>query len=193
MVHGLVLPLRTSRLVLRDFRADDRDAVYAYAADPEVTRYMFYGPRTKAATQQYLSHMLATQTEIPRMTWELAIVLQGQDRPIGACDLTLENEREGDLGYILGRETWGHGFATEVAIALVEVGFEQLGLARIFAVCDVNHTASAHVLEKAGLTRAATLERYREAKGRWWDMYLYELRRSDWRKAIPQTARRRLS
>ena len=109
MVHGLVLPLRTSRLVLRDFRADDRDAVYAYAADPEVTRYMFYGPRTKAATEHYLSHLLATQTEIPRMTWELAIVLQGQDRPIGACDLTLENEREGDLGYILARETGGTG------------------------------------------------------------------------------------
>jgi ribosomal-protein-alanine N-acetyltransferase len=193
MAHGLALPLRTSRLVLRDFRADDRDAVYAYASDPEVTRYMFYGPRTKAATWRYLRQLLTTQTEMPRMTWELAIVVQGQDRPIGACDLTLENEREGDLGYILGRESWGHGFATEVAIALVEAGFEQLGLARIFAVCEVNHTTSAHVLEKAGLTRTAVLERYREAKGRWWDMYLYELKRSDWLKTIPRTTCRRLS
>jgi [ribosomal protein S5]-alanine N-acetyltransferase len=104
MVNRLVLPLRTARLVVRDFRADDRDAIYAYASDPEVTRYMFYGPRTEASTQHYLTQMLATQTEIPRMTWELAITLQGQDRPIGTCDLTLENEREGDLGYILGHE-----------------------------------------------------------------------------------------
>jgi [ribosomal protein S5]-alanine N-acetyltransferase len=189
MVHSLVLPLSTSRLVLRDFRADDGDAVYAYASDPDVTQFMFYGPRTRAETHQYLSQILATQNQTPRMTWELAIVLQGQDRPIGACDLTLENEREGDLGYILGRETWGHGFATEVATALVEAGFEHLGLARIFAICDIKHTASARVLEKAGLTRKAVLEQYREAKGRWWDMYLYDLKRSDWVQPIPQTAR----
>jgi RimJ/RimL family protein N-acetyltransferase len=76
-----------------------------------------------------------------------------------------------------------------VATALVEAGFEHLGLAMIFAICDINHTASAHVLEKAGLTRKAVLERYRAAKGRWWDMYLYDLERSDWVKPIPQTTR----
>ena len=72
---------------VRDFRADDRDAVYAYASDPEVTRFMFYGPGP-AETRSTLANPRHTD-QIPRMTWELAIVLQGQDRPIGACDLTL--------------------------------------------------------------------------------------------------------
>ena len=184
MARCLALPLVTARLVLRDFRADDRDAIHAYASDPEVTRYMFYGPRTVSETHWHLGQLLATQIATPRMTWELALVPQGQDRPIGACDLTLENEREGDLGYILGRESWGHGFATEVAMALVEAGFEQLGLTRIFAICDVNHAASAHVLEKAGLTRTGVLKRYREAKGRWRDMYRYEILGGDWLAAV---------
>jgi [ribosomal protein S5]-alanine N-acetyltransferase len=180
MVGRLRLPLATPRLLLRDFRIDDVDAIHAYASDPEVTRYMFYGPRTDAETREYLAWLLKTQEQQPRMTWELAVVRRGQDRPIGACDLTLESERVADLGYILGREAWGQGLGTEVATVLVRAGFEQLGLERIFAICDVDNVASARVLEKAGLVRTRTLERHREAKGRWWDMHLYEIVRGDW-------------
>ena len=45
----LNLPLRTRRLIARDFEPSDFDAIHAYASDPEVTRFMFYGPRTPAA------------------------------------------------------------------------------------------------------------------------------------------------
>jgi RimJ/RimL family protein N-acetyltransferase len=181
MPPELTLPLTTARLLLRDFRPEDEAAIHAYASDPAVVRLMFFPPRTEAETREYLERMLATQRERPRMTWELAVVRPGQDRPIGACDLTLVDERAADLGYILGREVWGQGLATEIARALVAAGFEQLALERIFAICEVSHTASARVLEKAGLHYVRTLERYRQAKGRWWDMKLYEILRADWR------------
>jgi RimJ/RimL family protein N-acetyltransferase len=57
---SLGLPLRTARLTLRDFQANDVDAIHAYASDPEVTRFMFYGPRTVAETHAYLERMLAS-------------------------------------------------------------------------------------------------------------------------------------
>ena len=184
MAARLSLPLTTARLVLRDFRPGDEAAIHAFSSDPEVTEHMFFGPRTEGESRWYLQRMLESQREGPRMTWELAVLLRGQDWPIGACDLTLVNEREADLGYLLGREAWGQGFATELARALVSAGFEQLGLERIFAICEVTHTASAHVLEKAGLRYVHTLAQYREAKGRAWDMYLYEIVRRDWEAAV---------
>lgn len=46
----LQLPIRTTRLTLRDFLPSDFAAVHAYASDPVVTRYMFFGPRTEAET-----------------------------------------------------------------------------------------------------------------------------------------------
>src|SRR5436190_18081863 len=145
MDRRLSLPLLTERLILRDFQMDDEAAIHAYASDPEVTRHMFYGPRTEADTREYLGWVLETQRTSPRMTWELAIVRQGQEQPIGGCGLTLQSEHQADLGYILSREAWGQGYATEVARALVEAGFEQLGLERIVATCEVTNTASAHV------------------------------------------------
>ena len=72
------------------------------------------------------------------------------------------------------------GYATEAARLLVCVGFEQLGLNRIFSTCDVANAASARVLEKAGLQREATLEQHKYARGQWWTSFLYAVRREHW-------------
>ena len=180
MSNGLALPILTARLLLRDFRTDDYEAIYAYAADCEVTRLMFYGPRDEADTREYLARMLASQASSPRLAWELAVVDRAQGRLVGACDLTLDNDREADLGYIFGRDVWGRGYASEAAAAMVRAGFEHLRLERIYGICEITHAASGRVLEKAGLRRIQTVRRYREAKGRWWDVYMYEILRSDW-------------
>jgi RimJ/RimL family protein N-acetyltransferase len=141
---------------------------------------MFYGPRTVGETHAYLDRMLASQREEPRRIWELGAVLTADDRLVGACDLTLESAQEADLGFIFAKDVWGKGYATEAARTLVRAGFEQLGLTRIFATCDVANYASARVLEKAGLHREATLEQHKYAKGQWWTSFLYEIRREEW-------------
>jgi len=182
----LRLPLRTDRLTLRDLVHSDFDAIHAYASDPDVTRYMFYGPRSMQDTHAYLDRMLASQREEPRLIWELGTVVTGDDRLIGACDLTIENARdnEADLGFIFSDDVWGMGYATEAARALVQAGFEQLGLNRIFSTCDVENHASARVLEKAGLRREATLERHKFARDKWWTSFLYAVRREDWHSPV---------
>lgn len=63
---------------------------------------------------------------------------------------------------------------------MVEAGFVQLKLKRVYAVCEVGHAASGRVLEKAGLRYKGVLERYYESKGRWWNMNLYELFWDEW-------------
>jgi ribosomal-protein-alanine N-acetyltransferase len=175
-----VIPLRTARLTLRDFVPDDFGAIHAYASDPEGTRFMFHGPRSVEDTRDYLDRMLASQQEVPRMIWELAVVATASDRLVGACDLTCENEREADLGFILSKEVWGRGYATEAARAMVRVGFEELGVMRIVATCDVKNSASARVLDKSGLKRVTVLDRHRFALGKWWTSFLYEVRREEW-------------
>jgi RimJ/RimL family protein N-acetyltransferase len=177
---AISLPLRTARLTLRDFVPTDFDAIHSYASDPEVTRYMFYEPRTAADTHAYLERMLASQREEPRMIWELGAVETVHDRLVGACDLTLVNTQEADLGFIFWREVWGMGYATEAARALVRAGFQQFGLIRIFATCDIANHASSRVLKRAGLQREATLENHKYAKGRWWTSFLYSVRRAQW-------------
>lgn len=175
----LQLPIRTPRLWLRDFVSDDLDAVHHYASDPIVTRYMFYGPRTLPETRDYLEGVLVDQHAQPRRMWELGVVEAATQRLVGACDLTLESEAVADLGFIFSREVWGRGYATEVAGAMVRLGFQDRRLRRIFSTCDVENVASARVLEKSGLRRESTLREHKYAKGRWWTSFLYSIDRVD--------------
>jgi ribosomal-protein-alanine N-acetyltransferase len=177
---ALSLPLRTARLTLRELVPNDFEAIHAYASDPKVTRFMFYGPRIVAETHAYLEHILARQREAPRLIWELGAVVTAEGRLVGACDLTLESGQAADLGFIFARDVWDTSYAMEAAQALVSAGFQQLGLVRIFAMCDVLNHPSARVLEKAGLRREAILENHKYAKGRWWTSFLYSVRRAEW-------------
>jgi ribosomal-protein-alanine N-acetyltransferase len=150
----LTLPIQTEHLILRDMTIENFDDMYGYVSDPEATQHMFYGPHDPANTRDYIERIITSQTQSPRRTWELAVSACATGRVMGACDLTLENEQEAKLGYIFAQQIWGRGTATEAAQGMVEAGFEQLQLERIYAVCEVGHVASARVLEKVELFSA---------------------------------------
>jgi ribosomal-protein-alanine N-acetyltransferase len=176
----LLLPIATPRLRLRDFLKSDFDAIYAYSSDPRVTKFLFFGPRDEDSTVDYLEGLLASQEEIPRTRFELAVEQSASGRVIGACDLSLIERNVVDLGYMLGLADWGNGYATEIALALVDAAFFDLRADRIISTVDVNNQASIRVLEKIGMRWEAVFRKHRRAKNRWWDCHLFVLPREVW-------------
>jgi [ribosomal protein S5]-alanine N-acetyltransferase len=176
----LALPIVTPRLRLRDFVKSDFAAIHAYSSDARVTKYLFFGPRDEDSTADYLDGLLASQVEIPRSRFELAVEELDSGRVIGACDLSLIERNVVDLGYMLGITDWGKGYATEIARALIEAAFNQLRADRIISTVDVNNRASMHVLEKIGMRWEAVFRKHRRAKNRWWDCHLFVLPREVW-------------
>jgi RimJ/RimL family protein N-acetyltransferase len=179
-MRTLALPVRTRRLNLREFVKTDLDAIYAYSADPRVTRFLFFGPRDEDSTAHYLGGLLASQREAPRTRFELAVEESASGRVIGACDLSLIERDVADLGYMLGTSDWGKGYATEIALALIDAAFMELKTDRVISTVDVNNQASIHVLEKIGMRWEAVYRKHRRAKNRWWDCHLYVLPRAVW-------------
>ena len=167
----------TKRLLLRDLKEADWQAIHQYASDPEVVRYMGWGPNTQEETAGFIRRALAGQIEQPRRNYTLAIVLRKEDKLIGGCSINVSNpdNREGWVGYCLNRRFWGKGYATEAAKALVDFGFDKLSLHRIFATCDPANTASAHVMEKVGMKREGRIREHMWTKGRWRDSLLYAI------------------
>jgi ribosomal-protein-alanine N-acetyltransferase len=178
--RALQVPIRTGRLTLREFTREDYDGVFAYSADPRVTRYLFFGPRDAHATAEYLEDLIAAQREVPRTRFELAVEEQSTGRLIGACDLSLIERNVADLGYMLGQNSWGHGYATEIALALTDAAFYDLRAERVISTVDINNKASIRVLEKIGMRWEAIFRKHRRAKNRWWDCHLYVLPRTVW-------------
>jgi RimJ/RimL family protein N-acetyltransferase len=179
-VRALTLPIRTARLTLREFVKEDFEAILAYSSDPRVTRYLFFGPRDEDSTAEYLDGLLASQRERPRTRFELAVEESASGRVIGACDLSFIERNVVDLGYMLANGDWGNGYATEIALTLVDAAFFDLRAHRVISTVDINNGASIRVLEKIGMRWEAVFRKHRRAKNRWWDCHLFVLPREVW-------------
>lgn len=176
-------PIRTERLLLREFRESDLDSLHAYASDPEVARYMDWGPNDEATTRDFLDRALKAQTTWPREDVNLAVEHLADGRVIGSIRLGLKDpaNRTADLGYSYNRAYWRQGYGTEAARAVLAVGFETLGLHRIWATANVRNRASWSLLAKLGLRREARFQRNLFVKGVWRDTYLYAILAEEWR------------
>ena len=178
------LPLRTERLILREFRASDLSDIHAYAVSRRVTRFMDWGPNTLEETKTFLDRHLAEQNTWPRGGVNIAIEVAAEGRLIGSIRLGVVDAktRTGDFGYSIHHDYWNRGFTTEAAAALLQVGFETLGLRRIFATCDVRNTGSWTVMEKLGMRREAMFRQDVRSRTGWRDSYLYAILAAEWRR-----------
>jgi RimJ/RimL family protein N-acetyltransferase len=173
----------TNRLKLRDFIEDDWISVHKYASDPETVRYVGWGPNSEEDTKNFMQRVIASQREEPRRNFELGVTLKEQTTLIGRCGIGVSDprHREGFIGYILNKSFWGQGYATELSQALLAFGFEKLGLHRIYATCDIDNKASAHVMEKIGMQREGLLREYRMQGKNWRDQFIYATLHREWK------------
>ena len=176
------MELTTDRLILRDFVFDDWLAVLAYQRDPRYLRYYRWADRSSQDVQRFVQMFLDQQQAQPRVKYQLAIELKPTGQLIGNCGIRQEamGEPQADIGYELAPDHWGHGYATEAARAIVEFGFTQLKVHRIWSWCIADNTASARVLERLGLRLEGRLRETEYFKGRWWDTLVYAILEHEW-------------
>jgi ribosomal-protein-alanine N-acetyltransferase len=170
-------PIRTQRLLIRDFRLADADDVQLYGGDPEVARFMDWGPNTPEETAAFIGRALEQQAGWPRLDHGFAIELLETGRVIGSIGFHLRDleSRTVEMGYCLGRDYWRRGLTSEAARGMLAAAFGRLGLRRVFATCDVRNTGSYRVMEAIGMRREGEFKQDRITKGALRDTYLYAI------------------
>ncbi len=166
--------LSSERLVLREFRVADERDVHVYASDPEVVRFTDWGPSSPAETHERVVEKAGRGVEVDGV-YSWAVTIRGEDRVVGSAELRIESRdhRRAEFGYVLAREVWGRGLATETAVLLREIAFGALGMHRLYATCHPDNAASVRVLEKAGLQLEGRLRDHMWVRGAWRDSLLY--------------------
>ena len=177
--------LETERLLLRKMRLDDARAMFAYASDPEVTRYvLFETHRSIEDSEAFLRLAVEGYERGDFGGW--GVVLKDSGAFVGTCGVDYGYAPEharAELGYVLSREHWGKGLIPEAVRAVIRFGFGRMELNRIQARCMAENTASARVMEKAGMTYEGTLREYQLIKGAYRDMKFYSILRRERRQA----------
>ena len=148
--------LETPRLVLREMRAADAEALLSVFGDPRVMAAFDSAPFDRAAMDRWVARNLAHQREHGYGLFTIEEKASGV--VIGDCGL--EHMAVGaELGYDLRADRWGAGLATEAACAVRDLAFGQLALARIVSLIRVGNTASRRVAEKVGMRLVADTTR----------------------------------
>ncbi len=171
------LPLRTGRLLLRPYTEGDAAAVARLLDDPAMADFLMVIPQpfvefdarqlVKAAWRR-----LATGRGFDL----LAVPGPGVGAPLGSVGIGLHDEgRRGELGFWIGRDHWGRGYATEAAGRMVAFARDTLGVPKITATAAVNNPASRRVLEKLGFVETGRGEKQLASSGEMREVILYEL------------------
>lgn len=174
--------LETDRLILRKMTPNDAGAVFAYASDPEMTRYVIWEThRSIEDSRAFLDLAVAKYESGGEPDW--GIVYKGDHRFVGTCGIVSWEpyHARAELGYALSRDYWGRGLVAEAVGAMISFGFDRMNLNRIEARCIAENAASARVMEKAGMLYEGTLRRREFIKGAYRDMKIYSILRGQFR------------
>jgi ribosomal-protein-alanine N-acetyltransferase len=151
--------IESERLVFRRPLASDAPAAFArYAADPTVTRYL--GWRTHRSILDTEVFLACCNNEWRQSGVGSYLVQSREDGELlGSTGLRLTSPQQATTGYVLARDAWGRGYATEMLRTMRDLAMG-LGVLRLSAVCHPEHRASLRVMEKCGFSREGVLRRH---------------------------------
>ncbi|CAM3534092.1 GNAT family N-acetyltransferase [Flavobacterium gelidilacus] len=170
------LILETERLLLREMRHEDAEALFAMDSNPNVHTYLWQKPYTNIDDIHTYIEMVRKQYERNNIG-RFATIIKETNELIGwtgikYVDDHVENGKTNfyDYGYRLNEKHWNKGYTTEASKAWLDYGFNQMNIKEMNAYTHFDNGASNHVLQKVGFN---FMEDYPDEHGaiwKWWQL-----------------------
>jgi [ribosomal protein S5]-alanine N-acetyltransferase len=178
---GVFPQLETERLILREVRPGDADDIFRIFADPEVIRY--WGAAPMGSIEEAHGKIAGITTAFrEKIGIRWAITRKGDDLLIGSCGhwRLIKQHMRSEIGYDLAPEQWGQGIMPEAVGAILQFGFERMGLHSVEAQIEPNNQGSRRVLEKLGFVQEGYFRENFYFDGTFTDTAVFSLLKSDW-------------
>jgi RimJ/RimL family protein N-acetyltransferase len=166
--------LKTARLILRPFRADDVDLIAELMADPDFMRFSL-GVYSRQQTAAFVEKVIGWQRD--GLPSQFALITRSNGTLVGYCGFfhqIVDEIEEIEIGYRLDPAHWNQGLATEAATAVRDHAFLDLKLSRVISLIHPDNVASRRVAEKIGMTHE------KETVFRGFPTIVFAIRRGVW-------------
>ena len=178
--------IETLRLRLCPLELSDSQAIQKAAGDRQIADTMISIPHPYPAgeAERYIARQQAEREAGCAVTFTIA---KRENRLFLGLVAVRDIDREhsqAELSFWMKVDAWGRGYMTEVVQAVVQFGFESLGLNRLYAHHMLRNPASGRVLEKNGFKQEGLLRQRVQKWGKFEDVALWAILRQDWQRAI---------
>ncbi len=162
--EGIPAQLETDRLLLRRWTPADAEPFAIINADPEVMQHIDE-PLTRAQSDAFLARIQSQFDDVGYGLW--AVEVRETGSLVGFTGLAVTGHSAPttsaiEVGWRLGREAWGHGYATEAATAALDLAFGTLALEEVVSITTPGNLRSQAVMRRLGMQRAPELDFERE-------------------------------
>jgi [ribosomal protein S5]-alanine N-acetyltransferase len=179
--------LTTERLILRPLTLEDAPIIQQLAGKREIadTTISIPHPYSEQQARDWISSHADACVQGKGVAF--GVELTHTNQLIGAVGLReIDQEHlQAEMGFWIGTDWWGKGYATEAAKRVIRFGFKERGLNRIYAHHMVRNPASGRVLEKSGMRGEGLLRQRVRKWGRFEDVVILAILRKDWENAQP--------
>jgi RimJ/RimL family protein N-acetyltransferase len=178
------IKLETKRLILRPLNIEDEETIYQYVKDYDIARWTINIPHPYPRDGAISFIRQARELMDEGLCYELAILLKFNQEIVGVVSFVKVDitHRNAELGFWVGKPHWNKGIATEAASRILEFGFGDLDLERIFSKCFYDNLPSQRVMEKIGMEYEGKFRHEVFKENRFIDMTYYSLLKEDWKK-----------
>ncbi|MFD5469496.1 GNAT family N-acetyltransferase [Streptomyces sp. NPDC127105] len=175
----------SARLTLRELSIEDVDAVFAIYGSPAATEHLSFEPRTRDQVGQIVARSVAAAAATPRTEYALAVIERDTADLIGFGRLATDphQQRGATMGFALRPDAWGVGYGVETVRLLLGVGFDDLGLHRIWGARSPLNEASAKTMSAAGMVEEGTIREHVLKAGQWRDSVVHAILDREWQSA----------
>jgi RimJ/RimL family protein N-acetyltransferase len=153
----MIPTLETERLLLRAWKAEDFEEHARHMADPDVMRYLTGEPMSRSEAWRYMAGLIGHWALRGYGHW--AVERKADRLFLGRVGLWNPEGWPGlEVGWTLGKEHWGQGYAGEAGRAALDYAFTTQSVDRMISVIDPRNEASQKVAARLGETRGAPCE-----------------------------------
>lgn len=166
--------LETKRLIVKSTSPDNLEKIYLLHSDPDVMRYI--GVKTREETHEFMVKMIQHQGKHGFSSGNVHEKETGLF--VGRSGLIYlemnDNQSDIEVGYVLHKQFWNKGYATELARAFLEWGFKHLPVSKLLATIHPENRSSRHVVEKLGMSYVGNAHYWGD------EITMYEILKADW-------------
>ncbi len=149
-----VPPVKTERLLLLPLSPEDAEPVFSLTSNPEVTKYMRFDTHS---TVQETRRLITSYCKPGNLSYKVLLARTGEFVGVFALKISEDIPAAADISLFLAPDSWNQGYAFELLSAARDMAPRFMGANHLLAYVVADHTASCHVLEKAGFHLLKTL------------------------------------